>query len=537
MRTSLRTQRRSRSPHIAALIALGATVACASTPRASEVDEHLARARRALGWDRLAERNACVEVLGAARFLGTDAEQRLVFDSTGRVRESIEGELSQHSGFDGATYWIRDWTDTPRALVLGDRTRAELDELFTTGRWTRAGERLSFELVPAEGAEDAIALAFRHADGVQHGTLVLDAATHRPRSVRFGSDGARTELAFHDWRVHDGFAFATRIATNEEGFTRTLTAHSVRMARDVDDARFTPRLEAPADTRFDAQVSPQLDVKRVASGHLLVHPLVDGRDLGWFIFDSGAGTSCISKAVTDGLRGPLGEILATGIGGSVPAHFWRAEELRIGPLSLANPTFMELDLAFLEQHFGVPVGGILGYELFARCVVAVDMSASRVALHDPAKYALPAAGRWTPTQIFGRRPCVTAQFEGRDGVFLIDTGAAQDTVTFHYQVVADLAMLDGRDTTAGAAGGVGGVVATRVGELSSFRLGGRTFENLRASFVLEDRGAFANDYLSGNIGGVLLEPFELVFDYPNGRLGFIELAGSTVPEQIRPANR
>jgi hypothetical protein len=521
MRTSIPMPSRSFPAFAATAYALVSSLACAATPSTSEADEHLARARSALGWDRLVERRACVEVLGATRFLGTDATQAIVFDSGGRVRESIDGELPQHSGFDGVTHWVRDWTDTPRALTLGDRTRAELDELFTTGRWASAGKRLSFTLAPSE-AEDEIALAFRHVDGVQHGTLVLDAATHRPSAVRFGSDGVRTERTFHDWRVHDGSAFPMRVETLEEGVTRTFEARSVRLAQDVDETRFAPRLEAPTDTHFDAQIPPELEVRRVSSGHLLVHPLVDGRDLGWFIFDSGAGTSCISKTATEGLRGPLGEIRAMGVGGSVAAHFWRAKELRIGPLRVANPTFMELDLAFLEPYFGVKVGGVLGYELFARCVAAVDMSGARISLHDPAKYVLPASGRWEQAQIFGRQPCVTAQFEGRDGVFLIDTGAARDTVTFHYQVVADLELLDGRETTAGQAGGVGGFVATRVGELTSFRLGGRSFEKLHASFAVEDKGAFANDYLAGNIGGVLLEPFELVFDYSGDRLGFVE---------------
>jgi hypothetical protein len=158
--------------------------------------------------------------------------------------------------------------------------------------------------------------------------------------------------------------------------------------------------------------------------------------------------------------------------------------------------------------------------LLGRCVAELDVVGAAISLHDPATYALPADGRWEEALIYGRTPSVRATFEGVDGVFKIDTGAA-DTVTFHYQTVHDLELTEGRTTTSGRAGGVGGVVPTREGVLTAFRLGGHAFDAVPASFVLEDRGAFSDDYVAGNIGGKLLEPFRLVFDYQGRRLGFV----------------
>jgi hypothetical protein len=164
---------------------------------------------------------------------------------------------------------------------------------------------------------------------------------------------------------------------------------------------------------------------------------------------------------------------------------------------------------------------VSGVELLARCVVEVDMVADSISLFDPATYALPDSGRWEEALLYGRQPCVRARFEEREGVFKIDTGAADDTVTFHYQVVKDLELTKDRATKPGKAGGVGGTVRTLVGELASFTLGGHEFLALPASFTLEDKGAFSDDYVWGNIGGKLLEPFRIAFDYPSGRLGFI----------------
>jgi hypothetical protein len=499
---------------------LAALLACSAPVAAQTAAEVVAEAARALGWDRLAGTRAAVRVEGTARLLGTDATHALLFDGAGRFVERFEGPLPQQSGCDGVTAWTRDWTDTPRELVLGDRADAELAALLRTGRWTAVGPRVALELV--ELTDDEIVLAFTHADGVVSGTIRLDPATHLPRAATHGSGATPTTWAFADWRDHDGFHFPGRVEYVQEGAPQRLETRTVQHLATVADAEFAPRLAMPDDVRFDPDLPAALEVKRVPTGHLLVRTSLDGADAGWFIFDTGAGTMCVSDAFgRERLAGPVGEIGARGMGGTVKAGFWRADELRLGPLVLEDPVFIGLDLAFLEPHFGVPVAGIIGYELLARCVAELDLAEARIALFDPRTYALPAGGAWEPVQLHGRQPLVRARFEQHEGLFRIDTGAADDTVTFHYQVVQDLELLRGRETQRGMAGGVGGGVATRVGRLASFHLGGHEFTALAASFVVEDKGALSDDHVFGNVGGKLLAPFRLAFDYPGRRLGFV----------------
>jgi hypothetical protein len=87
--------------------------------------------------------------------------------------------------------------------------------------------------------------------------------------------------------------------------------------------------------------------------------------------------------------------------------------------------------------------------------------------------------------------------------------------------VRELAMLEGRETTDARAGGVGGTVAVKRGELAWFELGGRRTGRVMAEFAMEDKGVFGDAYTAGNIGGVLLRPFVLVMDYPRGRIAFV----------------
>jgi len=500
-----------------ALLALPTT----ALPAQESADAALASARHALGWDALAAGGGAVRIEGAARFLGTDARQTVLFDAHGRFLQTIEGPLSQANGTDGRTTWTRDWTGTPRVLALGDLAAAEVSTLFLTGGWTSAEAPLRFTLDPS-GSGDALRLAFTHADGILTGSVTLDAATRLPRAARFTSDGSEQVWTFEHWVDHDGFAFPEFIGLVQSGLAQELATESVTRLASVPEATFAPRLDPPRDARFDPAVPPELEVRRTQAGYLLVHPSVDGEDLGWFLFDSGAGTNCIARSVTEALaEGPFGEMNAKGVGGTVPARFWRADELRLGPLTLADPILLELDLAFLEPHFGVPIGGILGFELLSRCVAELDMREGAIALHAPDRYALPEGGHWEEAILSSRHPCVRAAFEDHEGVFKIDTGAASDTVTLHTRVVRDLDLLSGRETRAGSAGGVGGTVATRLGTLATFRLGGHEFTALPASFSQAEKGAFHEDYVWGNIGGKLLEPFLLVFDYPDARLGFV----------------
>ncbi|MBK8229524.1 MAG: aspartyl protease family protein [Candidatus Eisenbacteria bacterium] len=489
------------------------------TDRTNAADE-ISAVRTALGWDSFATSTAVMVAEGEAQFLGTDTSYRLAFDASGRFIESFDGPLPQWTGNDGERYWMRDWSNTPRELVHGERAQAEVASLFATGRWCLEGTPLHFSMAGTSD-ENVLELGFTHLDSVTTGTIAIDRKSHLPLRVTYGSGSSPTTLTFRDHARTDGLAYPRAIESVQDSILQRTTIRSLRREASGDPRRFKARLDFPTDVRFVPHAPAAVEVKRVSSGHLLVKPLVNGKDLGWFIFDSGAGTNCISTAVTEGnLAVPIGEIGARGVGGTVKAHFWRADSLSLGPMRVTTPLFMELELAFLEQYFGVPVAGILGFEFLSRCVAELDMTAASISLFDSRTYALPAEGRWEPVVLHERVPCVGARFEGANGLYRLDTGAAGETVALHYQVVHDHRLTEGRDTKPAESGGVGGNVRTLVGPVRSFILGGHEFRDIQASFATEDKGALSDDYLWGNIGGDLLAPFRLTFDYPGGRLGF-----------------
>ncbi|MDX2131798.1 MAG: retropepsin-like aspartic protease [Planctomycetota bacterium] len=285
---------------------------------------------------------------------------------------------------------------------------------------------------------------------------------------------------------------------------------------------------APGGVAFDPSAPSALEVKRTPTGHLLVRPMVNGRAPGWFIFDTGAGVCVIAKSVAESLDlRRAGQVDAVGVGGDANASpVFRASTIALGPVTLTDHPVMLADLAFLKQHLGDEIAGVIGYGLLSRCVAEIDIGAPRIALHAPDAFELASrAGdapppAWTDLVLNDRVPAVRARFEGREGLFRLDTGA-NSAVTFHQPAVEKWSLLDGREVTDARLGGVGGFVAAKRGRVAWFELGGVRTENVDAMFAVEAKGTFANATKDGNIGADLLRRFTIVTDYTNRRIAFI----------------
>jgi len=274
---------------------------------------------------------------------------------------------------------------------------------------------------------------------------------------------------------------------------------------------------AQGPATFDASVTPEIQVKRAPTGHLLVRPVVNGIDAGWFIFDTGAGICVVSTPhVEEFALTAAGAIDALGAGGSESAALHRAKSLVLGPLTLTDHPVMATDLSFLKQHLGEEIVGVIGYGLLTECIAEIDLAAPRIALHDRKTWTL-ASGTWTPMSLADRVPAVDATFEGHAGRFQIDTGA-NSSITFNEPSVRKWALLEDRDLTDAKLGGVGGFVAAKKGTLATFELCGLRRENVPADFAIEAKGAFASSSHDGNIGARFLEQFLIVADYAGERI-------------------
>lgn len=272
---------------------------------------------------------------------------------------------------------------------------------------------------------------------------------------------------------------------------------------------------------FDASVPAVLEVKRAPTGHLLVKPLINGQESGWFIFDTGAGICCVSpkRVAALGLR-ETGSVQAKGVGGAKQSRLLTADALRLGPASFKNHVLMETDLDFLTPHMGEEICGVIGFGVISKCVVEMDLKVAQVALHDPAEPGLEKRP-WEPLVLQERLPTVKVRYEGHEGLFRLDTGA-NGHVSFHPGAIKKWDLLKDREVKDAKLGGVGGFVSAKQGTLEWIEIGGVRTEQVPARFVLEERGAMADADRDGTIGVELLLPFTLFIDYPHNRIAFVK---------------
>jgi len=295
---------------------------------------------------------------------------------------------------------------------------------------------------------------------------------------------------------------------------------SVPAQKDKADANEPDITEGPAT--FDAAIPAALEVKKSKPGLLLVRPKVNGKDAGWFIFDTGAGICVVSTPHIEalGLK-EAGSIDAVGVGGATKTPIYRAETVVLGPMSLLDHPVIVTDLSFLKGPLGEEIVGIIGYGVLSRSVAELDLKNATIALHDPATYTLREGAGWTPLDVTNRTATVHAKFDGGEGNFGLDTGA-NVFVTFHEPITREQKLLEGRDASDAKLGGVGGFVKAKKAELAWFEVGGIRHEKIEATFAIEPKGTFANAAKAGNIGTAMLGPATLIFDYTNKRMAFVK---------------
>ncbi len=290
-------------------------------------------------------------------------------------------------------------------------------------------------------------------------------------------------------------------------------------AADDDDANVTPK-----SISFDAAApaSVELEVARATSGHLLVRPKVNGEEAGWFIFDTGAGITCIDKALAEKLNLPHGgEITASGMGGERKTNLRQAKSVEFGPITLHDAPLLELDLKPFQIFMGKPIAGVIGYECFGAAIYEVDFDQPKIIVHDPARYELPAGGEWTDLSIVGRRPHVTGSIEGNaPGLFVLDIGSNSALIA-HSPTVERFKLLDGRETKRSFSGGVGGLKASRSGTVKTLKICGRELADVETTFSEAKEGATAKDDTQGTIGVGALRAFTLIVNYPKNKIALL----------------
>jgi hypothetical protein len=487
---------------------------------AEDVVTVLTRMRQAAGSKVLEGAAGDVLIRGKCAEYESAGEYSLRFTAAGKFLQRGNGPLGDTHGFNGTTSWMVDRSGVFRTVELLDREKWHLWVGLQTGLWLAHVAPDHVALAPHAADEPHVVLDIRQ--GRLKARLHVNRTTWLPEVLRRTGITGEETWTFADYRDDLGWKLPGRITLKlPAGITNTYEVRSVSRAPAAKANQYDPAPTRPTDVRFQPGVPGRLEVRRAHTGHVLVHPRIDGVDLGWFIFDTGAGSSVVlhREAVARLKLTPVGAEQLTSMQGTVRSPILRATSLQVGPMTLDRPFVTEMDLGFVRKGLGNDVVGVIGYDLLSRCVAEISLADDSITVHDPAHYHLEGAA-WQGLTFHRRIPIVPATFDGGRGHFRIDVGAAGGpfgNVVFHAPAVEEMHLLRGREVTNAQVG----PMRFAVGKIGWFELAGHRFEEPQVVFALDRHGPLGDEYVEGNLGMEFLKPFRIVLDYQHERVAFI----------------
>jgi hypothetical protein len=489
------------------------------------VAQVLDNVRKAIGYDKLRglKRGFVLEEYSGDLI---DAPTLKWFGRGGEYREGTKNpDESRPLGYDGKFGWQIDRTGLPAPMPQRLREKLLIPAWVRGGWWLSDGARFVFSPLPEETNDKQVAFNMKLEHGLVGAKILVDRATWLPLTLVVEYERGPYTLALKDYQETAlGFRLPMRTSVNYRGKDTEYRVKSVaEISSEANTAFAVPAL--PSDTTFDNSLPAELKVAQGvpfsdgAPGHFYVRASVDGKDVGWFHFDTGSDSMQIDTKLADELKMPImGKSQTRGADGRPQEVTIRqGKSFQLGRVTFKNPIFLATDMTGRNAPPGEKRAGYVGHPLFARVVMEVTGGGKSIALYDPKSYKL-GKGRWQELSYIDLTPAVNCRLEGnREGLFQLDTGTV-GTVTFYDKYVKEEKLLEGRKVKEETGLGAGGTYTELTGTIEWFELAGYKFKNPSANFRV---AGFSREGGAGVVGREFLSVFKIVFDYPDRRIAFI----------------
>ncbi len=336
-----------------------------------------------------------------------------------------------------------------------------------------------------------------------------------------------------DYRSVSGMLtpFYTLAQIPDAGLITEMYLDTVELNLPVADELFSPPSEVIVDYSFPSDVDRLTVPFDYARGHIRIEVIINGQRRVWMILDSGSSANILHQPVADALGlTSVGNLPAMGVGGFEDVTLVKTDSMRIGGLTLYSQVAGKLDLGQLSRGGNAAeFGGLLGYDFLSRMPILVDYAESTLTIFNPDSFEADTGGIEIPFHLTMQVPTVTAEINGIGGEFVVDLGNAFGLV-LHRDFVTRNQLeqkLDDLRDIKELFGGIGGAISGRSAYAAAFRIGDILLQSIRVLLPDSAAGMAGSEELAGNIGNLVLENFEVLFDYRGSRLIFYPKSGST----------
>ncbi len=272
----------------------------------------------------------------------------------------------------------------------------------------------------------------------------------------------------------------------------------------------------------------------VYAAHIFVPVRVNRGETTWFVLDTGASETVISKPVAEktGLAFQW-ETGTEGVTGSTLVSTAKNVLLQLPGVEVPTSSVAVVDLSFMQQTLGRSVDGLLGYDVISHFVVQLDYEHHRVTFHDPATFIPDRGSAALAIALFRDVPQVATRIllPGRGPVeikCLIDSGAGSLILAPSFVSANRVLESVGKTTTVSDLhfGGESKELAARIGWV---QFGPYVLRQPVTIMPRHARGLLTSPDVDGLIGGEILSRFTIAFDYQNQRILFKPVGHFTDP--------
>jgi outer membrane lipoprotein-sorting protein len=458
---------------------------------------------------------------------GISGTQKSYFKYPNKLRSEMDLKIMQSSSvYNGEKGWIQDPSGQVRELagpelegvatevyfnlygyLFPERAKGEVEYL---GREQSEGVNYHVLKVTPEGA-DPIKLY------INPQTYLIDKSVGE-------SDIVEVTTHYQDYKDFQGVRMATsfRSSTGDTSYDMRSRLIYAEFNPSLSDSLFLAPKPAPPDYTFVAGKTSTEIPFVLASNHIHIPVVIDkSRPLN-FILDSGAGGPVMDTDVAKelGLQ-TVGKLEARGAGeGTQEANFIRLPNIRLGDVVIDSTSGAAISLKFLDKYEGMPIEGIVGYDLFSRFVVKIDYQNQKLTLYEPSSFKYQGKGQSIPITLENNHPHVKAIVDGKyEGNFVIDCGA-RSSLTLYTPFVEEhnLVAKSGKTIDVLAGVGVGGKVMGKATRMQSMKIGDFVIPAPLTNLSSAKAGALSSEKTAGNIGGGILKRFTVIFDYGDSRM-------------------
>jgi predicted aspartyl protease len=375
--------------------------------------------------------------------------------------------------------------------------------------------------------------------------FVTDPATGHVTSAEMPSFDGKMTIAFSDWRKVNGIdvPFTETATTGPNTSTAKLQSIELLPAGSVD---LTPPQPGSDDTVWLHPNSKSQTLPfNFDNNHIMILATLNGAGPIWFLVDTGANYTVInqSRVAELGLT-PYGGLTTIGGGSSAASgSYLQHATYRFGDVELRDQHAAVLELKGLEKLYGMPLGGILGFDFLSRFVTDIDYVKKTLTLHPRTFNTAHLKGSHVPLVLQGEQPYFGAKIRvGGETIpawFILDVGAA-DTITFTTPFIAKHRLIERagdqqRTVRKFAAPDVEAFNPTNIrGLIDSVTIGDVTLPHVLVNFSAAKNGAYTSPAFDGNVCETILSRFaHVILDYGRSEMILQPQASTTKPFEER----